>query len=202
MDRGQPKVSLKKPGPPKAAPFPSPTPAVSKNLTGFLSPADRVSDPGQVRRFHVSHGKAGHRIDCLLYIVPVLSQIIEQCCKPVCAVLYAARAPAYPRAFTCGTMPDMAWRKLLRNCSWEITAKAHPKPGRLNVLLGAINVMVRSAISGLSVAVGMCFLVPIQNKVAVNLIRADHHIVGKAKFRNVGQFASGVSAADRIVGTA
>lgn len=40
---------------------------------------------------------------------------------------------------------------------FEITANEQPKPAKLKVLLGAIRVMVRSAISSLKEANGICF---------------------------------------------
>ena len=50
----------------------------------------------------------------------------------------------------------IAFLNLFLSFIFEMTAYEHPKPGRLNVLLGAIKVIVLSAISLFSEAKGMC----------------------------------------------
>ena len=54
-----------------------------------------------------------------------------------------------------GTIPALSLLKAARSCGLEMMAKEQPKPGRLKVLLGAMRVMHRSAISGDKVAMGI-----------------------------------------------
>ena len=68
----------------------------------------------------------------------------------------------------------------------------------LKVLLGAISVIVRAAISGDSDAMGMCCAAA-EKQVAVNLVRDDGQVVPEAQLGHRGQLLPGEDASHRVV---
>ena len=72
------------------------------------------------------------------------------------ATHHGCNATTCPKMPASGTIAAWALMYFLRNSGFWINAKLKPNPGMLNVLLGAIRVMVFIAISCDNAAVGMC----------------------------------------------
>lgn len=95
-------------------------------------------------------------------------------------------------------MPDAAFCTCLRNASSGIIARLQPNPGTLKVLLGAIRVMVRLAISGSMDAMGICCSVA-QEQIAVDLVGADDQVMLDCNLCHALQFAACVGTTGGVV---
>ena len=78
-------------------------------------------------------------------------------------------------------------------------AKEVPRPGMLNVLLGAMKVASRRRFAGDGDGERLMLGARFQEKVAVDLVRADHQVVAGAEGRDAFDLPAAPNAGHRVV---